>query len=273
MSQLTTKDNQKIHFEDGGQGKPVILIHGWPLSYAMWEYQAAPLMEHGYRVISYCRRGFGMSSKPLTGYNYDVFAEDLNEVITQLNLRDVNLIGFSMGGGEIARYLGKYGSDKVAKTVLISSVTPYLLKDESNPDGVDEKTFDDMKRQLKEDRPHFLAGFGKQFYGVGMISHPVSNEMLEWSNFLAYQASPKATIDCVDAFGKTDFRRDMASFTMPTLIIHGTADKTVPIDSSARQTKKMIPHATLKEYDGAAHGLFITHKNRLMEDLFMFLDN
>jgi non-heme chloroperoxidase len=188
-----------------------------------------------------------------------------------LDLQRASLVGFSMGGGEVARYLSRHGSSRVAKAALISSVAPYMLKTDDNPKGVPDKVFADIKSGLKEDRPKFLNGFAHQFYGVGMISHPVSGDILHWTNILALQASPKATLDCVDAFGKTDFRPDMKAFTMPTLVIHGTADKTVPIDSTGDEAAKAIPTATFRRYEGAPHGLFITHKNRLIEDLLAFL--
>jgi non-heme chloroperoxidase len=275
MSYLTTKDQAKIYYNDLGKGEPVILIHGWPVNSDMWEYQSLALLEKGFRVIAYDRRGFGKSSQPFTGYIYDTMADDLKELIDRLDLpvqQKVRLVGFSMGGGEIARYLSRHGSARVAQTVLVSSVCPYMLKTDDNANGVPEKAFADMISGLKEDRPHFLAGFNKDFYGVGAISHPVSEEILRWTSLMALHGSPKATVDCVTAFGKTDFRPDMKAFAgVPTLIIHGTADKTVPIATASEQAAKMIPHAIFKRYEGAPHGLFVTHKNRLVEDLLDFL--
>ncbi len=269
---LTMKDKTRLYVNDMGQGQPVILIHGWPLNSDMFEYQALTLVENGFRVISYDRRGFGRSSQQSLSYNYDTFASDLNEVIEQLGLHQVCLVGFSMGGGEIARYIGRYGAKKVANAVLVSSVTAYLLKDDSNPDGVDEKEFEKMIDGLREDRPAFLAQFAKTFFGVGWVTSPVSDEVLQWTNFMALQSSLKACIDCVTAFGKTDFRADLKAITVPTLIIHGTSDKTVPIKPSAEATAKLIPSAKLKTYEGAPHGLFMTHKKKLNDDLLMFLD-
>ncbi|MBX2993313.1 MAG: alpha/beta hydrolase [Bdellovibrionaceae bacterium] len=271
---ITGKDQAPLHVKDLGKGSPVILIHGWPLNGDMWEYQINALLEAGHRVIAYDRRGFGQSCHSSVNFNYDVFADDLNEVIEQKNLTGVALVGFSMGGGEIARYLSKYGSAKVSKTVLIGSILPYLLKTDDNPEGVPEKTFKDMIQGLKEDRPKFLAGFTKDFFGVDLahaLNPPVSSEMMQWSQFMAFQASAKATIDCVTAFGKTDFRKDMAAFKVPTLIIHGTKDKVVPAEVSGDRAAKMIPNAMYRRYDGAPHGLFITHKNQLTEDLISFL--
>lgn len=271
MTQISARDGSTLHVKDMGSGAPVVLIHGWPLTGDMWEYQTVTLLEAGYRVITYDRRGFGHSSHPASGYTYDQFADDLADIMDKLDLQGASLIGFSMGGGEIARYLSRHGAGRVARVALVSSVVPYLLKGDDNPDGVPPTVFADMKRQIREDRFAFLGTFAKQFYGVGLVSRPVSSELLEWSFALAIMASPKATIDCVDAFGATDFRPDLPAFTVPTLIIHGTADKTVPIDPSGRAAARGIPHATLIEYDGEPHGLFATAPQRLNEDLLAFL--
>lgn len=270
MSYLTTTDHTQIWYNDQGHGMPVILIHGWPLSSAMWEYQTCTLLRKGFRVIAYDRRGFGKSSQPATGYDYDTLAEDLHELISYLNLSKVALVGFSMGGGEIARYLAHHGSHRVSKVVLVSSVVPYLLKTDSNPQGVEENVLEDIIENLQEDRPKFLAAFSKNFYGSGLITSSVSQEMIDWSTFLAYQASPQATIECVNAFGKTDFRADLRSFHVPTLVIHGSSDKIVPMEIG-RQAARSISGAVFKEYTGAPHGLFITHKNELSADLMGFL--
>ncbi len=221
MGYVTAKDQTQIHYQDLGSGSPVILIHGWPLNSNMWEYQIGPLLEKGHRVIAYDRRGFGMSAKPANGYDYNTFADDLKELMDHLDLQKTALVGFSMGGGEIARYLSRHGSSRVSKTVLISSVVPYMLQTQDNPDGVPEQKFDEMIQALKEDRPKFLTTFARQFYGVGLLSHPVSDEMLHWTNFHAYQAMGKATIDCVTAFGKTDFRPDMKAFDVPPWLSMG----------------------------------------------------
>lgn len=271
MAYIDAKDGTKLHVKDMGQGRPVVLIHGWPLTGDMFEYQTVALLEAGYRVITYDRRGFGQSGHPATGYTYDTFADDLASVIDALDLQDVSLVGFSMGGGEIARYLSRHGASRIAKAVLVASVAPYLLKDDSNPDGVDISVFEDMKKQIREDRFAFLQSFAKTFYGVGLVSRPVSQGVLDWSFVLGVMASPKATIDCVTAFGTTDFRPDLAAFTIPTLVIHGTADKTVPIDPAGRAAAKGISGAKLIEYDGEPHGLFATAPDRLNKDLLEFL--
>lgn len=272
MAYVDGSRGMNIHVKDMGHGEPVVLIHGWPLTGDMFEYQVLALLEAGYRVITYDRRGFGHSGHPHDHYDYDTFAEDLKGVLDGCGVSRASLVGFSMGGGEIARYLGRYGAERIARVALVSSVAPYLLKDESNPEGVDEGVFEEMKAQIRKDRFDFLQTFAKTFYGVGLVSRPVSQALLDWTFQLAVMASPKATIDCVDAFGRTDFRPDMAAFAgVPTLIVHGTADKTVPIDTSGRAAAKAIPHARLIEYDGEPHGLFATAPDRLNADLLEFL--
>lgn len=265
------KDGTALHVKDAGSGSPVVLIHGWPLTGDMFEYQTLALLEAGHRVITYDRRGFGQSGHPVGPYDYDTFADDLATVLEAGDVSGATLIGFSMGGGEIARYLTRRGPSRVAKVALISSVVPYLLKDDSNPDGIDYSVFQDMRDQIRKDRFAFLQTFAKQFYGVGVVSSPVSSALLDWSFILGVMASPKATIECVDAFGTTDFRGDLASFTMPTLIIHGTSDKTVPIDIAGRAAAKGIPHANFLEYEGEPHGLFATAADRLTIDLLNFV--
>ncbi len=271
MAFIEAKDGTQIHVKDAGTGQPVVLIHGWPLTGDMFEHQTVALLEAGFRVITYDRRGFGQSGHPADGYNYDVFADDLAAVLEKLDIQAASLVGFSMGGGEIARYLTRHGASRVSKVALVASVAPYLLKDNSNPDGVDESVFEDMKQQIRKDRFAFLQSFAKTFYGVGLVSSPVSQGVLDWSFVLGVMASPKATIDCVDAFGKTDFRPDLEAFTVPTLIIHGTSDKTVPIDPAGRAAARGIPGSKLIEYDGEPHGLFATVPDRLNKDLIEFL--
>jgi pimeloyl-ACP methyl ester carboxylesterase len=271
MGYITTRDNTKLYVKDWGTGRPVILMHGWPLSADSWDDQALAIAEAGFRTIAYDRRGFGRSEQPWDGYNYDTLADDLAAVIEETCATDAAIVGFSMGGGEVARYMSRHGGKNVSQAVLVSSVVPYMLQTADNPEGVPQATFDQMTEGMKQDRAHFFAGFFKDFYGVGLVSQPVSDEVLEWSRNVSMQASLKATLDCAGAFATTDFRPDLAAFSVPTLIIHGTSDKTVPIDATGRAAARGIPQAELIEYDGAPHGLFATHKERLTNDLLAFL--
>ncbi|MBB5695177.1 alpha/beta fold hydrolase [Muricoccus pecuniae] len=272
MPFIKTRDDVAIHYNDWGTGKPVVLIHGWPLSGAMWEYQSLFLASKGLRVIAYDRRGFGESGKPYTGYDYDTLADDLAALMEGLDLQGATLVGFSMGGGEVARYLARHGASRVAKAVLVSAVTPFMVKTPDHEDGVPRETFDEMVQGLLADRPNFLATFGKKFFGAGLLNFTVTNEILQWAQNLALQASPKATLDCLRAFSETDFRDDMRAFTVPTLVIHGDSDTTVPIDVSGRAAARMIGGARLIEYGGAPHGLFFTEKDRLNADLLSFVN-
>jgi non-heme chloroperoxidase len=271
MNYVATKDKTKIYVKDWGSGPPVVLMHGWPLSADSWDDQAMAIADAGHRVIAYDRRGFGRSSQPWSGYDYDTLSDDLASVIEQTGADNPVLIGFSMGGGEVARFMSRHADKPVRKAVLVASVLPFRLKTDDNPTGTEQAAFDKTLNALNEDRPKFLSGFFKDFFGVGMISQLVSDELLEWARDVAMQASLKATLECVKSFSSTDFRGDLAAFKVPTLIIHGTEDKTVPIDASARLAAKGIAGSTLIEYDGAPHGLFATHKKRLTKDLLNFL--
>ena len=271
MPFVKAADGTELFYNDWGSGKPVVMIHGWPLHSAMWEYQAPVLATNGMRVITYDRRGFGKSSQPWGGYDYDTLAGDLHAIMENLDLREAALVGFSMGGGEIARYLSRYGTARISEAVLLSAVTPFMLKTADNPNGADQSIFTQMLDGLAADRPNFLATFGKQFFGAGLLNFTVTSEILQWSLWMAMAASPKATTDCVHAFSSTDFRPDMRAFTVPTLVIHGTSDVTVPIDISGREAARMIPGAQLLEYEGAPHATFFTEKDRLNRDLLAFI--
>lgn len=276
MSKITVnKDSSgkpvELFYEDVGNGPAVVLIHGWPVSQQMWEYQTLALAGKGYRVITYDRRGFGQSSKPWDGYDYDTLADDLEGLLSGLDISNATLIGFSMGGGEVARYMGRHGDQRISGVAFISAVTPYLLKTENNPDGVDKSTFDDMIEGIMKDRPAFLETFGKGFFGVTVLNHAVSSAVLDWTQSLALPASLKATLDCVRSFSATDFRSDLAKINVPTLVIHGKDDKTVPLEASGERTAQLLPNGTYKAYDNAPHGLYITHKDELNKDLLEFI--
>lgn len=263
----------KIFYQDFGQGKPVVLIHGWPLTSDSWDYQLNELPAQGFRVIAYDRRGFGKSDKPWGNYDYSTLAGDLKALLDELDLHDVTLVGFSMAGGEVIRYLSLYGSERIAKIVLVSSIIPYLLKTEDNPEGVPQAMFDEFETQLRDDRPKFLAGFGKQFYNYSLLSPAVSSETLDWTQIMALTGSGKATIECMKAFSKTDFRGELSAVKVPTLIIHGDDDKTVPIKPTGEQASEMLPDAQYIVYEGAPHGLLITEKEKLTADLINFISN
>jgi non-heme chloroperoxidase len=271
MHYITTQDNTKLYVKDWGTGRPVILLHGWPLSSDSWDDQAMAIADAGYRAIAYDRRGFGRSSQPWSGYDYDTLADDLAAVIDQTGAQDAVLVGFSMGGGEVARYMSRHAGKSVSKAVLVSSVVPFMLKTDSNPEGTDQSVFDEMVVGMKADRAKFFAGFFRDFFGVSMLSHEVSVPLMEATRTVAMQASLKATLACAGAFATTDFRSDLASFKVPTLIIHGTDDTTVPIDAAGRAAAKGIAGSTLVEYEAAPHGLFATHKDRLTKDLLDFI--
>ena len=270
MADFRAQDGTEFHYEDIGSGHPVILIHGWPLSSAMWEAQFRALADNGFRCIAYDRRGFGWSQRPWNTYTYDTLADDLRSLIQHLKLSSFSLVGFSMGGGEIARYFSRHGGQGVTKSVLISSVVPFMLKTADNPDGVPASVFDDMILQIQKDRPAFLASFLKTFMGVGAITSPVSTETLQWNHALAMQAAPWATVDCVRAFAQTDFRPDLPSFNKPTLVIHGDADKIVPIDATGRATAKALG-SRLQVIKGGPHAVCTTHAGEINELLLGFL--
>jgi non-heme chloroperoxidase len=271
MKYIKTADDTSLYVKIWGTGRPVILIHGWPLTADSWDDQAMALASAGYKTIAYDRRGFGRSSQPWSGYEYDTLADDLRAVIEQTGAKDATLVGFSMGGGEVARYMSRHGGKSVVQTALVSSVVPFMLKTDDNPDGTPQSQFDQIADGIRKDRAAFFTTFAKQFFGVGMLSHPVTEENIVWARALAMQASLKATLDCATAFSTTDFRPELSAFNVPTLIIHGTADKTVPIDAAGRAAAKGISGSQLIEYEGAPHGLFATEKERLSRDLLAFL--
>src|SRR6266576_2535836 len=252
----------EIYYEDHGSGSPVVLIHGWPLNGDAWEKQTAALLAAGHRVITYDRRGFGRSSKPAIGYNYDTFAADLDALLKTLDLRDVALVGFSMGTGEVTRYIGKYGTDRVRKAVLIGTLGPYLVKASDNAEGVDSSVFEGIKNAIRADRPAFILDFLKNFYNYDVNGGKlVSDRVLEDNWNVAAGASAIGTLQCVDAWVE-DFRKDIVKNTVPTLIIHGDADRILPPDATSRRQAKMIKHAKFAEIAGGPHGLCWTRPLR-----------
>jgi pimeloyl-ACP methyl ester carboxylesterase len=271
MTTLKTKSGVELYYKDWGKGQPVVFCHGWPLNADMWEYQMMFLAERGYRVIAHDRRGFGRSSQPWEGYDYDHFADDLAELINTLDLRNVTLVGFSMGGGEVARYLSRHGTGRVSKAVLVGAVTPFLLKTDEHPAGTPRSMFDGIRAGLLADRPQFFSEFGKLFTGANRPDSKVSQGLLTWTLSMALMASLKGTHDCVAAFSETDFRKDLAAFKLPTLVIHGDDDQIVPFDISGKLAAQMIPGTRLEVYPGAPHALYFTHKDRMNAELLSFI--
>ena len=260
-----------LHYEDYGTGKPVVLIHGWPLNGGSWEKQEAVLLDAGYRVISYDRRGFGESSKPSTGYNYNTFASDLDTILKTLDLNYVTLVGFSMGTGEVTRYISTYGSDRIEKAVLIASIPPYLLKTPDNPQGIDKSVFDGIKDSIKSDRLAFLTQFFQDFYNMDVLGGKrISDQVYQYSWNVASRASPTGTYECVNAW-LTDFRNDLDYIDVPTLIIHGDADRILPIDVTGRRLKDAIKDNKYLEIEGGPHGMIWTHAEEINQALIDFL--
>ena len=270
MSTLTTRDGTEIYYKDWGSGRPVLFSHGWPLDADMWEYQMEYLSQRGYRTIAFDRRGFGRSDQPWTGYNYDTFADDIAQLIEHLDLRDVTLVGFSMGGGDVSRYIARHGSARVAGLVLLGAVTPLFIKTADHPEGVDGSVFDGIRAGLRQDRAQFIADFSPVFYGIEQ-GHKISQGVLTQTLNMALLASFKGTLDCVTAFAETDFRPDMAKIDVPTLVIHGDSDQVVPLEATGRLAAQLIAGAKLKVYEGAPHGFAVTHGQLLNEDLLAFL--
>ena len=264
-------DPVNLYYEDLGEGKTIVFIHGWPLSGSMWEYQVTDLTKKGYRCITYDRRGFGKSDRPFKKYDYNTLAGDLNALMNELNLENVALVGFSMGGGEIAKYFSIYGGARVSKVILVSAVVPYMLKTSDNPDGVPQEQFETMTKGMLNDRPAFMEDFGKVFFGDSLLHHPVSDAFLANNLTKVMDASPIATLECAKSFSSTDFRPDVVKINVPTLIIHGDKDKTVPIQPTGNESAKLIKGSRLVVYEGAPHGLWYTDRERLNQDIIDFI--
>ncbi len=261
----------ELYYEDHGSGDPVVLIHGYPLSSASWEKQVPALLAAGHRVITYDRRGFGKSSQPTTGYNYDTFAEDLRKLVTHLKLRDFSLVGFSMGGGEVARYIGKYGSKGVSKAVIIGGVPPFLLKTPDNPEGVDGSVFDGIQKAVAADRYAFFTEFFKNFYNTDVfLGKRISEQAVQAGWNVAASASATASFACVPTWHE-DFRNDLARIDVPTLVIHGDADRIVPIAAAGRRTAKLVKGARLSVIKDGPHAVSWTHADEVNAELVSFL--
>lgn len=262
----------QLHYQDHGQGRPIILIHGWPLSARTWEPQVGHLVDAGFRVITYDRRGFGASSQPWSGYVYDTLAQDLHRLITALTLKDVSLVGFSMGGGEVARYVGLYGSKLLHSVVFAAAVPPYLFKSPDNPEGaVTSKDMQAKQEAVLSDRLAFLDEFSKNFFSDSTGKLLVSEAQREYAKMIAAFASPKGTHDCIAAFSKTDFRADLKKIDIATLVIHGDSDQIVPIEVSGERTHKAIPHSKLHVIKHGPHGCNLSHADEFNKILTAFL--
>ena len=268
---ITTKDGTVLYYKDWGSGPAVVFSHGYPLSSDAWEYQMMFLAQHGYRVVAHDRRGFGRSSQPGQGYDYDTFADDLAGLVEALDLKDATFVGHSMGGGEVARYVGRHGEQRVAKVALVAAVTPFLLKTETNPGGVPVEVFDEFRAAVKADRSQWNKDVTMPYYGYNRPGAKVSEGVREdyWRQGMA--TGILAAYDAIAAFSETDFREDLKKITVPTLIVHGSDDQIVPIEISGNLTAKIVRHARIEVYEGGSHGLLITQKDRLNADLLAFL--
>ncbi len=272
MTTISTKDGTRIYYKDWGAGPSVVLSHGWPLSADSWEAQMMFLASNGYRCIAHDRRGHGRSSQPWKGNDMDTFADDLKELIEALDLKDVALIGFSMGGGEVARYIGRHGTKRLVKAALIAAVPPLMLKTPANPGGLPMDVFDGMRKAALADRSQLYKDIANgPFFGANRPGAKVSQGVIDSFWLQGMRAGHKNTYDCIKAFSETDFTEDLKKFDVPTLIVHGDDDQVVPIGASALLSSKLIQNATLKIYPGAPHGLADTHKDQLNADLLAFL--
>lgn len=272
MGTVSVAKEVELYYEVQGSGQPVVLVHGWPLSGRAWEKQVPALVEAGFQAITYDRRGFGQSSQAANGYNYDTLAADLNALMEHLDLTDAVLVGFSMGGGEVARYLSTYGDKRVSKAVLAAAVTPYLYKTDDNPEGgLDDATVDEFVAGVQKDRLAFLEDFTHNFFSNGTNKALISEPARLYHRDIAAFASPKATLECIKAFSYTDFRNDLGTIDIPVLVIHGDADAIVPAEISGQRAHKMLKHSKLATIEGGPHGLNYTHADAFNQALLDFM--
>ena len=272
MSMISMKDGTQIYYKDWGTGQPIVFSHGWPLNSDSWDAQMMFIASKGYRCIAHDRRGHGRSSQPWNGNDMDTYADDLSQIIETLDLKNAVLIGFSAGGGEVARYIGRYGTKRVAKAALIGAVTPLMLKTVSNPGGLPIDVFDEIRLNSINDRSQFYKDLASgPFFGANRPGAKVSQGMIDSFWLYGMQAGGKNTFDCIKAFSETDFNEDLKKFDVPTLIIHGDDDQVVPIEASAIQSSELVKNSTLKIYKGAPHGLTYTHKDKFNDDLLEFI--
>ncbi len=272
MTTITTKDGEQIYYKDWGTGQPVVFSHGWPLSADAWEDQMVYLGAHGYRCVAHDRRGHGRSSQPWNGNEMDTYADDLATLVETLDLRNAIHIGHSTGGGEVARYIGRHGTKRVAKAVLIGAVTPLMLKTAANPGGLPMDVFDGIRAGVLADRSQFFKDLSGPFYGANRPNSKVSQGLRDSFWLQGMLAGHKGVIDCIKAFSETDFTEDLKKFDVPTLILHGDDDQIVPIGASALLSSKLVKGSTLKVYPGAPHGMCSTLKDQVNADLLAFLN-
>ncbi|TDD53333.1 alpha/beta fold hydrolase [Saccharopolyspora elongata] len=273
MPTATTRDGVEIYYKDWGSGRPVVFCHGWPLNADAWEDQLKLVADRGFRGIAHDRRGHGRSAQPWGGYDFDTFADDLKDLIDSLDLRDITLVAHSMGGGELARYIGRHGTGRVSGAVLLSAIPPLMIKTDDNPEGVPAEVFEDIKNGILAERSQFWKDTSAGFFGANRDGNRVTQGNRDAFWFMAMQESIEAAVRCVDAFARTDFTEDLKKFDVPTLVVHGDDDQVVPIEATSRKSAELIPDATLKVYEGGSHGIAMVpgDKEKFNADLLQFI--